>query len=343
MNLLISNQNVNKIKMSSIERLKSLKKDIESSKNIEQSYQAIRHFIVFIEATPSFKKLVKQIEQRESDLKRKIDKQWSAVTKKYEKELGLNKLEEGEEDFRIFKWYNKNSQDKFVQKHRKTKDELENDLLIEAWNQLKEIKLSYDSYKKRDIGLILSNRIRKQEEEDENKENLKDKYITASREIYNYLFNHNHSLNSHGDDKNYVSQNKKDLQSIHLITKKLEPLDTIFLVLDEQYQMPIRCKIKNSKGNETYMKKLYNIAYLVNVSGKKVSYNKNLADSINNGLFRMRQINKYMRTNKFQKPTIVQKSEDKKLLVLKNDIEVKTLLINNIPPQHQSLYIDKTE
>ena len=245
MNLLISNQNVNKIKMSSIERLKSLKKDIESSKNIEQSYQAIRHFIVFIEATPNFKKLFKQIEKKESDLKRKIGKQWSAITKKYEKELGLNKLEEGEEDFRIFKWYNKNSQDKFVQKHRKTKDELENDLLIEAWNQLKEIKLSYDSYKKRDIGLILSNRIREQEE-NKNKENLRNEYLIAFEEIYNFLLD---SLDNKNKNQELAKGNKMRKKKMGL------PIPSIKIKIEKVFKLMAKIIV-----NERISKSLKNQA-----------------------------------------------------------------------------------
>lgn len=136
---------------------------------------------------------------------------------------------------------------------------------------------------------------------------------------------------------------KNQLKSIHLITNSLEPTSVIFLVLDEQFNKPIRCAVKNNKNEETYIKKLYNIAYIVNAPNKKVIYNKSLADSINNGLFRKRPIAKYMRTNKFTKPTLVQKSEDKALLVLKNEILIKTDLIKNIPSQFQSLYIDKTQ
>jgi len=118
----------------------------------------------------------------------------------------------------------------------------------------------------------------------------------------------------------------------------------IFLVLDERFEIPIRCAVKNKRGEETYIKKLYNIAYIVNVPGKRVDYNRNLANDINNGLFRRRQIVKYMKTNKLKKPTLIQKSEDGDYLVLKNEIPVKTGLVNhNVPVQYQSLYIDKTK
>lgn len=131
------------------------------------------------------------------------------------------------------------------------------------------------------------------------------------------------------------------LKSLHLITHSLEPKDAIFLVLDKHYDTPIRCSIKNKKGYPAYVKKLYDIAYIVNAPGKRVNYDKNLADSINNALFRIKQIKNYIKTNKLRKPTLVQKSEDN-TLVLKNEVPVKTELVKNIPYQYQSLYIDKT-
>ncbi len=131
------------------------------------------------------------------------------------------------------------------------------------------------------------------------------------------------------------------LKSIHLITKSLEPTDVIFLVLDERFEYPIRSVVWH-KGNPTYVKKLYDIAYFVDVPNKKVNYGKNIANSINNGLFRKRPVAEYMETNKFKKPTLVQKSENK-TLVLKNEILVETGLIHNkVPKQYQYLYIDKT-
>ncbi|MEK9207207.1 MAG: hypothetical protein AAB922_01915 [Patescibacteria group bacterium] len=131
------------------------------------------------------------------------------------------------------------------------------------------------------------------------------------------------------------------LKSIHLVTDSLEPQDAIFLVFDENYKISIRCSVKNRMGQPTYIKKLYDIAYFVNAPGKRVNYNKGLADNINNGLFRKREVNRYMKTNGYKKPTLVQKSKDN-ILVLKNEILVKTTLIKNIPYQFQSLYIDKT-
>jgi len=147
--------------------------------------------------------------------------------------------------------------------------------------------------------------------------------------------------------KNIHSTNEKDgsrkegLESLHLITESLEPNDKIWLVLDERFEMPIRFAVKNSKGESSAIKKLYDIAYLVNVPNKKVSYDRSIADGINNGLFKKRGVAKYMKTNKFKKPTLVQKSESK-TLVLKNEIPIKTILVKNIPSQYKSLYIDKT-
>ncbi len=134
----------------------------------------------------------------------------------------------------------------------------------------------------------------------------------------------------------------KSLKSIHLATNSLEPHNAIFLILDERFESPIRCKIRNDKGGITYIRKLYNIAYFVDVPDKKVSYKKNLASDINNGLFKITQVAKYMKTNGLKKPTLVQKSGDG-TLVLKNEIIVKTMLVKHIPAEYQSLYADKTK
>ena len=160
-------------------------------------------------------------------------------------------------------------------------------------------------------------------------------FRVISQTIHNYFIDTVEKNNESRQDKNSLS-------SLHLVTDSLEPQNTIFLVLDENYHVPIRCSVKNKNGKPAYIKKLYDIAYPHNVQNKKVEYTRGLADSINNGLFRKRQIAKYMRTNKFSKPTLVQKSEDN-TLVLKNEILVKTNIIKNIPLQHQSLYIDKTK
>jgi len=135
----------------------------------------------------------------------------------------------------------------------------------------------------------------------------------------------------------------KYLRSISLVTPSLEPSTVIFMVLDGHFNVPVRFSALNSKGGPTSIKKLYDIAYLVNAPGKMVPYDRKLANGINNGLFKNRPVAKFMRTNKFPKPTLVQKSEDKLTLVLKNDVQVQTLLIKNIPTQYQYLYTDKTE
>jgi len=144
-------------------------------------------------------------------------------------------------------------------------------------------------------------------------------------------------------EKNEISQDKKSLKSIHLIANSLGLTGAIFLVLDELFEMPIRFTVKNKDGYSTYIKKLYDIAYFVDAPNKKVDYDRNIADGINNGLFKKRLVMKYMKTNKFKKPTLVQKSENG-TLVLKNEIPVKTGLVkNDVPLQYQSLYIDKTK
>ena len=169
---------------------------------------------------------------------------------------------------------------------------------------------------------------------------VKDAYISYATRIHNYLIQEL----SKTEVEKQIPQLKNSLKSIHLISHSLEPQTVIFLVLDERFEIPIRCAVKNKRGEETYIKKLYNVAYIVNVPGKRVDYNRNLANDINNGLFRRRQIVKYMKTNKLKKPTLIQKSEDGDYLVLKNEIPVKTGLVNhNVPVQYQSLYIDKTK
>ncbi len=131
------------------------------------------------------------------------------------------------------------------------------------------------------------------------------------------------------------------LKSICLVTPSIAINNSIFLVLDDRFEAPIRFTAKNQSGEETAIKKLHDIAYFVDAPGKKVYYNKRLADNINNGLFKNKRINQYLKTNKYNKPTLVQKSENN-TLVLKNEIPVKTMLVNAIPSQSQSLYIDKT-
>lgn len=139
------------------------------------------------------------------------------------------------------------------------------------------------------------------------------------------------------------SYQKGNLRSIHLVTESLEPKEVIFLVLDEHYEIPIRCEVNNHEGRPAYIKKLYDLAYPANAPGKSVPYSRNLSDSISNGLFRLRQAAQYMKANNLSKPTLVKKSEDGKSLVLKNEVTIKTALIKNIPPQYQYLYIDKTK
>lgn len=132
-------------------------------------------------------------------------------------------------------------------------------------------------------------------------------------------------------------------QSIYLVTEKLENFNDIFMVVNECYEYPIRFRAKNKKGEETSARKLYNIAYILNVSGKMVPYNKKLANNINNGLFKNKRLSSFFKKNNLKKPTLVVKSErDKEILVLKNETFVKTKLIKDMPPQFQSIYIDKT-
>lgn len=143
-----------------------------------------------------------------------------------------------------------------------------------------------------------------------------------------------------GDKK----EDKNCLKSILLLVNHLGQEDVIFMVLDRYFNIPIRFAGKNKNGQPTSIKKLYDIAYFCDAPNKKVSYNKSLADNINNGLFRREQVAKYMKTNKFEKPTLVQKSEDGTILVLRSEVEIKICIVkNDVPFQYRYLYIDKTK
>jgi|GEM_PF-4691112 len=144
------------------------------------------------------------------------------------------------------------------------------------------------------------------------------------------------------EDTENEENDKKQLKSIHLITESVAIKNTIFLVIDERFSNPVRFSVFNNEGSETYIKKLHNIAYFASEAPDKiVDYNKNLANSINNVLFTKKAILEYIKTNKLNKPTLVQKSEDKKNLVLKGDVLVETILFNKVPTQYQYLYKDK--
>lgn len=131
-------------------------------------------------------------------------------------------------------------------------------------------------------------------------------------------------------------------KSIHLVSQSIVANDTIFFVINEQWQMPIRFLAKNTSGDDSAIKKLHNIAYIVNAPGKSVAYERRLADNINNGIFRNAQISDYMTANKLDKPTLVRKS-DKNTFVLKNETMVLTFTIQQVPPQFRPQYIDKTQ
>ncbi|MFZ2187284.1 MAG: hypothetical protein WAV46_01495 [Candidatus Moraniibacteriota bacterium] len=142
--------------------------------------------------------------------------------------------------------------------------------------------------------------------------------------------------------KTKTSTQEKELKSLSLVAETLQPNDVIFLVYDGRYESPIRFEVKNAKGEDTYIKKLHSIAYIVNAPGTRVDFDKNLQDCINNGLFKRSRLKEYMKTNGLRKPTLIQKSKQENILVLKNEIPVKVELVKNIPSQYRSLYIDKT-
>lgn len=175
----------------------------------------------------------------------------------------------------------------------------------------------------------------------------KDKY-----DLTNYLSKIDRKLDAISNNSNnnsdliqsgYISTEKGRIKSIYLISESILPRDVIFVVFDERFEMPFRFKVKNSTGKETYIKKLHDIAYFVNVPGKRVDYNKRIADNINNGLFRKRRIRDYLKSNRLKKPTLVSKSEDGEILVAKGDVPIRLMKISNVPAQHRYIYIDKTK
>ncbi len=166
---------------------------------------------------------------------------------------------------------------------------------------------------------------------------IKEEYISNLNNIHNFLITQLEMSVKYSE-----KTNTNTIKSIHLITKSVVVKDVIFVVLNEDFGYPFRFATQNNKLKETYIKKLHNIAYLApDAPEKEVLYDQGLADMINNKLFKKRDVEKYMKTNKLNRNTIVQKSEDKKRLVLKNESLVKTILINKVPLQFQYLYLDK--
>lgn len=145
---------------------------------------------------------------------------------------------------------------------------------------------------------------------------------------------------SHNSEQGTSSPSQPTLASIHLITPSLENFGTIFLVLDEQWKFPIRFDMKQDE--ETYIRKLYNLAYFVDVPGKRVNYDEDLTNDINNALFKRRPVVEYMKSHGFKKPTLVIKSGN--ILVLKNEVSIKTGLIkHDVPPEYRYVYTDKKQ
>ena len=149
-------------------------------------------------------------------------------------------------------------------------------------------------------------------------------------------------LNNYLSEKICASDGRENpiasLKSIHLISDSLEPKDSIFLVLDGRFEAPVRYDVQNNKGRPTYIKKLYDIAYRFNVPEKMTTYNKPLADNINNGLFKRKVVAEYLKTNSFKSPTIVVKSPSNTMVLNSERVEVKTLLTKEIPTQYQPQY-----
>lgn len=137
-------------------------------------------------------------------------------------------------------------------------------------------------------------------------------------------------------------QGKNFPKSIHLVTSTLGNFGAIYMVLDGLYEMPIRFEAKNHETETKPIKKLFDIVYAYNVSGKGYVYSKRTADSINNDIFKKLKLKTYIKTNGLNKPTLVRKSVSGNL-VLQNDTPIQQILVNKVPSQFQHLYKEKTK
>jgi hypothetical protein len=137
-----------------------------------------------------------------------------------------------------------------------------------------------------------------------------------------------------------------ELKSISLVTQKLalNCCHFIFIVLDGRYDKPVKFNVKNNKGEETAVAKLYRLSYcrMADFPENHLDYDWNIADSINNGLFKNPFVKDYIKSNGFKKPTLVKKSDDKKELVLNDKIGIERELVKDIKDQYRYLYSDKT-
>lgn len=134
------------------------------------------------------------------------------------------------------------------------------------------------------------------------------------------------------------------LKSMYLVGDSARPVEIISLVLDEKYENPIRFVVKNKRGRETVMKKLYDIIYQYqfNIPDKKgVAYDERLAKSINNDLFKKPKVADYIKSNHFGKPKIVTKSPNGTLMLV-GGTRVKVVRPLEIQSQYRSLYPIKT-
>lgn len=173
-------------------------------------------------------------------------------------------------------------------------------------------------------------------------ENFAAEPITENRFVIKSAFGYEFVVNKDKLlKKTRKEEQKNTLKSIHLVSKSITANDTIFLVLDERWETPIKFSVW-SKGVETAIKKLHNLAYPANAPNKRVEYSKNLANSINNGLFKKPRIKRYLETNNFDKSTIVRKSRDGNL-VLSGEIPVIDFTFEQIPSQFRATYIEKTK
>lgn len=137
-------------------------------------------------------------------------------------------------------------------------------------------------------------------------------------------------------DKLLQVAQKEKLTSLYLVADRFEPT-MIWLVLDKHFESPMRRDVKNRKGRPTYYRKLFNIAYSWGrPPEEKVNYTEDLAESINHKLFDTSDVKDFMELNRLKRTTLVKKYRD--ALVKTGKLEIKTMLIRDVPAEFQNRY-----
>lgn len=135
------------------------------------------------------------------------------------------------------------------------------------------------------------------------------------------------------------TQDIETLKSIQLLGDRFDPTNSIYLILDGNFDTPISFFAVNREKQPTAIKQLYNLTRSVNAPESIVSNKGDVIKNINNGLFRNKQVSEYMKLKNFTKPTLVNKSKDGKFVVLnKGKVSVTMIRLPDIPLKYQDDY-----